>query len=91
MSLLKDNPRPDEEERSRIVTGLKELGGFFGHSMLRFYNDNCFQTAAALTYTSLLAIVPMVDDARTRTRLLLRQRIKANGGGRHREAPPPLT
>ncbi|WP_247892558.1 YihY family inner membrane protein [Azospirillum sp. Sh1] len=50
----------EEEERSRILTGLRELSGFFGHSMLRFYNDNCFQTAAALTYTSLLAIVPMM-------------------------------
>lgn len=39
---------------------VRELTGFLGHSMLRFYNDNCFQTAAALTYTSLLAIVPMM-------------------------------
>ena len=38
----------EEEERSRILSGLRELGGFLGHSMLRFYNDNCFQTAAAL-------------------------------------------
>lgn len=26
----------------------------------RYYNDNCFQTAAALTYTSLLAMVPLM-------------------------------
>lgn len=39
---------------------VRELTGFLGHSMMRFYNDNCFQTAAALTYTSLLAIVPMM-------------------------------
>ncbi len=39
---------------------LRDLVGFFGHSMLRFYNDNCFQTAASLTYTSLLAIVPLM-------------------------------
>ena len=60
MAHPKDTDGREEEERSRILSGLRELGGFFGHSMLRFYNDNCFQTAAALTYTSLLAIVPMM-------------------------------
>ncbi|WP_298372827.1 YihY family inner membrane protein [Azospirillum sp.] len=44
----------------RAVGRLRDLVGFFGHSMLRFYNDNCFQTAASLTYTSLLAIVPLM-------------------------------
>ena len=60
MSLHEDKPHPEEEEHGRIFRGLRELGGFFGHSMMRFYNDNCFQTAAALTYTSLLAIVPIM-------------------------------
>ncbi len=47
-------------KRRRARAYLRELGGFLGHSMMRFYNDNCFQTAASLTYTSLLAIVPMM-------------------------------
>lgn len=38
----------------------RELWGFLVYSALRFYNDNCFQTAASLTYTSLLAIVPIM-------------------------------
>ncbi|WP_207459458.1 YihY family inner membrane protein [Azospirillum sp. SYSU D00513] len=44
----------------RIVAKLRDIGGLVGYSALRFYNDNCFQTAAALTYTSLLAIVPIM-------------------------------
>ncbi|SMH58985.1 YihY family inner membrane protein [Azospirillum agricola] len=55
-------PGIEEGERkpARALAHGRELAGFVGHSMLRFYNDNCFQTAAALTYTSLLAIVPMM-------------------------------
>lgn len=34
--------------------------GFVVYAALRFYNDNCFQTAASLTYTTLLAIVPIM-------------------------------
>jgi membrane protein len=37
-----------------------ETVGFLFYSALRYYNDNCFQTAAALTYTALLAIVPLM-------------------------------
>lgn len=33
---------------------------FSRYAALRFYNDNCFQTAAALTYTALLALVPLM-------------------------------
>lgn len=39
---------------------LREAGGFLAYATLRFYNDNCFQTAASLTYTALLAMVPMM-------------------------------
>ncbi|HYH17323.1 MAG TPA: YihY family inner membrane protein [Azospirillum sp.] len=45
---------------SRLVRMAQEAWGFISYSALRFYNDNCFQTAASLTYTSLLAIVPMM-------------------------------
>lgn len=43
-----------------IVYRLVEARGLLTYSSLRFYNDNCFQTAAALTYTTLLAIVPLM-------------------------------
>jgi membrane protein len=33
---------------------------FLAYAALRFYNDNCFQTAASLTYTTLLALVPIM-------------------------------
>ncbi|CAO3421682.1 Ribonuclease BN [Azospirillum argentinense] len=39
---------------------IREIGGFIAYSSMRFYNDNCFQTAASLTYTSLLALVPLM-------------------------------
>ncbi len=52
-------PRPPPKP-ARAMACARDVVGFLGHSMLRFYNDNCFQTAAALTYTSLLAIVPMM-------------------------------
>ena len=38
----------------------RELFGFLEYSAMRFYNDNCFQTAASLTFTTLLAIVPLM-------------------------------
>ncbi|MGQ9366034.1 YihY family inner membrane protein [Azospirillum sp. A39] len=48
----------------RAWRGLRAMVGevmsFTAHSALRFYNDNCFQTAASLTYTTLLAIVPLM-------------------------------
>lgn len=53
-------PEGPAGKRGRGAVYLRELVGFLSHSMMRFYNDNCFQTAAALTYTSLLAIVPMM-------------------------------
>ncbi|HYD68211.1 YihY family inner membrane protein [Azospirillum sp.] len=45
---------------ARLIQMAREVWGFISYSALRFYNDNCFQTAASLTYTSLLAIVPMM-------------------------------
>ncbi|HEY0834974.1 MAG TPA: YihY family inner membrane protein [Azospirillum sp.] len=49
-----------EAPHRRIAHMAREVWGFFSYSGMRFYNDNCFQTAASLTYTSLLAIVPMM-------------------------------
>ena len=59
--------------RSRIETEaalrrtLRELaervrltGGFSRYAARRFYNDQCFEAAGSLSYTSLLAIVPLV-------------------------------
>lgn len=38
----------------------RETTALFSYAAQRFYNDNCFQTAASLTYTTLLAIVPLM-------------------------------
>lgn len=55
---------PDTSPVPSAVLGfgrwLWEAAHFIGHSALRFYNGNCFQTAASLTYTTLLAIVPLM-------------------------------
>lgn len=53
-------PPAERPRRPRIVRLAREVSGFSGHAGLRFYNDNCFQTAASLTYTTLLAIVPLM-------------------------------
>jgi len=37
-----------------------DVVGFFYYAGKRFYYDNCFQTASALTYTALLAMVPLM-------------------------------
>ncbi len=44
----------------RPLACIREVWGFIAYSAMRFYNDNCFQTAASLTYTSLLAMVPLM-------------------------------
>ncbi|WP_084536465.1 YihY family inner membrane protein [Azospirillum halopraeferens] len=44
----------------RARSAVSEVSAFTAHSAMRFYNDNCFQTAASLTYTTLLAIVPLM-------------------------------
>ncbi|HYG87781.1 MAG TPA: YihY family inner membrane protein [Azospirillum sp.] len=53
-------PFAERRGKPKIVRMLRELVGFLSYSVLRFYNDNCFQTAASLTYTTLLAIVPLM-------------------------------
>ncbi|AWU93113.1 YoaK family protein [Azospirillum ramasamyi] len=66
------------------------LGGVVGAAGFKY--AGYVTTVPLAAFLVLLAIVPMVDDARTRTRLLQqRHRGRTNGGGRHREAPPPLT
>lgn len=52
--------RAEHRKRRGVMAQLREIGGFVAHAAMRFYNDNCFQTAASLTYTTLLAIVPMM-------------------------------
>lgn len=39
---------------------LGQAGGLVWFAARRFYDDNCFQTAASLTYTTLLAVVPLM-------------------------------
>ena len=48
------NEPPKRSSRSEIAW----LVGFLHYTVERFWNDNCTQAAAALTYTSLLALVP---------------------------------
>lgn len=60
MTVSEDSPDHRPGRRRRLPRRLRDVFGFFGHAALRFYNDNCFQTAASLTYTSLLALVPMM-------------------------------
>jgi len=43
-----------------IIRGFWWLFGFVRHVNYRFINDRCLQTAAALTYTSLLSLVPLL-------------------------------
>ncbi|MDP9196445.1 MAG: YihY family inner membrane protein [Pseudomonadota bacterium] len=46
-----------------VVTFLRRVGGLSWYTMRRFYMDNGFQTVSALTYTSLLALVPLMTIA----------------------------
>jgi len=39
---------------------IRNVGGFIYYAGKRFYDDNCFQTASALTYAALLAMVPLM-------------------------------
>lgn len=44
-----------------VVTAfIRNVGGFIYYAGKRFYDDNCFQTASALTYAALLAMVPLM-------------------------------
>ncbi|HYE50041.1 MAG TPA: YihY family inner membrane protein [Azospirillaceae bacterium] len=48
-------------ERVRhLPRGLLDAVSVLGHALARFSRDNCFQAAGSLTYTALLAIVPML-------------------------------
>ena len=46
--------------RDRLSVFYRHPIAFFSYVCLRFYNDNCFQRAAALTYTTLLGLVPLL-------------------------------
>ncbi|HYC05044.1 MAG TPA: YihY family inner membrane protein [Azospirillaceae bacterium] len=44
----------------RAPQALKDAASVLGHTAARFYRDNCLGTAGSLTYTSLLALVPLM-------------------------------
>jgi membrane protein len=44
---------------------LRQLGRFLVHVLRRFNQDRCFQIASSLTFTTLLALVPLVTIALT--------------------------
>ncbi len=46
--------------RRTVCNATRNAASFLYFAGRRFYNDNCFQTASALTYTSLLAMVPLM-------------------------------
>lgn len=55
----------DQARRALVWAGspvgrLGDAAGLLIFAARRFYDDNCFQTAAALTYTTLLAVVPLM-------------------------------
>ena len=63
MSSDANPPSPERApERAPLVARLlrwaRQTPGMLFFAGRRFYDDNCFQTAASLTYTTLLAVVP---------------------------------
>lgn len=56
-------PEPAAERgppAARVLRWAKQTPGMLFFAGRRFYDDNCFQTAASLTYTTLLAVVPLM-------------------------------
>jgi membrane protein len=43
-----------------MISKLRQLGRFFAHLLRRFDQDKCLQIASSLTFTTLLALVPLV-------------------------------
>lgn len=65
MSSDANPPSPERApERAPLAAPLlrwaKQTPGMLFFAGRRFYDDNCFQTAASLTYTTLLAVVPLM-------------------------------
>ncbi|HYD29456.1 MAG TPA: YihY family inner membrane protein [Azospirillaceae bacterium] len=58
--MTKNDDAKSPQGLDRIAGTAHDVGGFLKFAVLRFYNDNCFQTAASLTYTALLALVPLM-------------------------------
>lgn len=52
---------PDEYAGAHVI--LREVGAFIAYVANRFSNDRCLRMAAGLSYTSLLAIVPLTAIA----------------------------
>jgi len=48
-----------DKPRNGFWQPIAEVGGFTKYAALRFYYDDCTQAAASLTYTVLLALVPL--------------------------------
>ncbi|ALG69760.1 membrane protein [Azospirillum thiophilum] len=65
------------------------LGGTAG--AVGFHNAGYVTTLPLAAFLVLLAIVPLMDDARTRTRLFLRYRIHGRVHGRTQTGQPPLS
>ncbi len=47
------------EQARGVIDWLRDLAAFARYAVVRFWNDNCMEAAAALTYTSLLSLVPL--------------------------------
>ena len=48
-----------------MQAALRQLGFFFAHVLRRFDQDRCLQIASSLTFTTLLALVPLITIALT--------------------------
>jgi membrane protein len=63
MAILGGNPRTVRNVQSRLLQQLSRFvhafGTFTGYAVSRFWNDDGLRVASALTYSSLLAMVPL--------------------------------
>jgi len=48
------------ERLARVPARLRDAAGILGHALKRFWSGNDFQAAGSLTYTTLLALVPLL-------------------------------
>ncbi|MGH7003081.1 MAG: YhjD/YihY/BrkB family envelope integrity protein, partial [Alphaproteobacteria bacterium] len=45
---------------AHVVRRLREIPLYFWYACKRFWNDHCFQSAAAMSYNFLFAAIPMI-------------------------------
>ncbi len=60
MTPRRDIPGAAAARLKGVAATFLTMWSLLSYAALRFYNDNCFQTAASLTYTTLLAMVPLM-------------------------------